>query len=333
MSKGWRLLSFGLFVGLALLMGATGAYAAPTAIAATPIGSATTSASAAATAPLATGHYGVQIGPDDQQGVLVIIVGVTLDMSVKLPARVRIPVPPGSSVAWAGEVLGNNPSGDKPRDYTLGRGEGGAQYAEFTLAESHQGQIDAIASPLTTSNGVVSATATFVQSVPGTSTAFAVRMPVGVTNVKIEPAPLSVPDFNDAGESLYPLGERSLAAGSKLAVTVSYSKVDTQTASGTTSPTLLPFLVIALVLVLVILAVVLAARRGPSGAESEEESDEDLDDESAEESDEGLDQSVDESDEDLDDDSAFEFDEEADGDSPFEFDEGPDTGEKKGPAK
>lgn len=316
MSKGWRLLSLGCVVGLTMLMGASAAYAAPTPIAATPLGSATASPSAAATAPLATGRYGVQIGPDETQGVLVIIVGVTLDMSVKLPARVRIPVPPGSSVAWAGEVLGNDPAADKLRDFTLGRGEGGAEYAELTLSESHQGQIDAVASPLTTSGGVFSAAATFVQSAPGTSTAFAVRMPVGAENVKIEPAPVSPPDFNDAGESLYSLGERSLTAGSKLAVTVSYSKVDTQTASGSTSQTLLPFLVVALVLVLVILAVMVASRRGQSSQESDEESDEELD------------ESVDESGEGFEDDSAFDSDKDLDDDSPFEFDEDPDANTK-----
>lgn len=325
MSKGWRLLSLGLVVGLAMLMGASAAHAAPTALGATPLGSATASSSAAATAPLATGRYGVQIGPDETQGVLVIIVGVTLDMSVKLPARVRIPVPPGSSVAWAGEVLGNDPSADKMREFSLGRGDGGAEYAEFTLSESHQGQIDAVASPLTTNAGTFSAAATFVQSVPSTSTAFAVRMPVGAEKVTIEPAPVSPPDFNDAGESLYSLGERSLTAGSKLAVTVSYSKVDTQTASGGTSQMLLPFLVVALVLVLVILAVVVVSQRGQSSEETDEDFDAD--------SDEGLDESVDESEEDLEDDSAFEFDEDSDGDSPFEFDEDPDPDSKKHPAE
>jgi hypothetical protein len=311
MGKGWRLLSLGLVVGLAMLIGTTAAHAAPTALAATPLGSATASPSAAATAPLATGRYGVQIGPDETQGVLVIIVGVTLDMSVKLPARVRIPVPLGSSVAWAGEVLGNDPSGDKLRDFTLGRGDGGAQYAEFTLSESHQGQIDAVASPLTTSGGVFSAAATFVQSVPSTSTAFAVRMPIGAEKVTIEPAPVSPPDFNDAGESLYSLGEQSLKAGSKLDVTLSYSKVDTQTASGSTSQMLLPFLVVALVLVLVILAVVVTSQRSRSG----EESDEEFDAESGEESDAELGESFDESGEDNDDDSAFEFDEDPDADT------------------
>jgi hypothetical protein len=314
MSKGWRLLSLGLVVGLTMLMGATAAHAAPTAIAATPIGSATTSASAAATAPLATGRFGVQIGPDETQGVLVLIVGVTLDVSVKLPARVRIPVPPGSQVAWAGEVLGNNPSGDKPRDYTLGGGDGGAQYAEFTLTESHQAQIDAIATPLTKSGGVLAGAATYVQSVPSTSTAFAVRMPVGAKDVKIEPAPLGVPDFNDAGESLYTLGEKSLATGSKLAVTVKYSKVDTQSASGTTSPMLLPFLVVALALVLVILAIVLISQRSQSAEQiyDDEESADESDQESDAGLDEEMDESIDESDEDLEDDSPFEFDEDTD---------------------
>lgn len=279
MRRGWRLLALGLMVGALVLSGAAVATAAPTAIAATATGGATPLDSAVASgteAPLATGRFGVQISPDEAQGVLVMIVGVTLDMSVKLPARVRIPVPPGSSVAWAGEVLGNDPSGDKQRDYKLGRGTGGAQYAEFTLTESRQGQIDALANTLTTSGGAISGTANFVQSVPGTATAFAIRMPVGVDNVKIEPAPVSPPQFNSEGESLYSLGERPLKEGAKLSVSVSYSKVISKTASTPTSPMAMLFVVVALVLVLLILAIILVSRRGQSPEADEE--DEALDD-------------------------------------------------------
>jgi hypothetical protein len=320
MRRGWRLLSLSLIVGLAVLSGANAAHGDQTAVGAV-TGSASVAKSAVASgteAPLTTGHYGVQVGPDEGQGVLVVIVGITLDVSVKLPARVRIPVPPGSSVAWAGEVLGNNPAADKQREYTLGRGDGGAQYAEFTLAESHQGQIDVLANTLTTNGSLISATTTFVQSVSSTSTAFAVRMPAGVDNVKITPTPISPPEFNSAGESLYTLGERVLAPGAKLPITLSYSKVTTQTApSGSTSPMTMLFVVVAGALLVVIVAILVIARRGQP-SEVDEESDEDAGDDEVDYEDEGGDaedvEDVEDADEDEGeagdgaDDDAFDFD-------------------------
>ena len=131
-------------------------------------------------APLVSGELGVQVGVDPAQGTVVVIVGVTLGNAAPLPARVRVPVPANSAIVWAGEILGGDPGADPQKEYTLATGEGGGQYAEFTLTGSHQGQIEVNAGVLPTGQSV-SAKTTFVQSTPSNTTAFAVRMPSGAT--------------------------------------------------------------------------------------------------------------------------------------------------------
>lgn len=258
---------------LSILLAATAA--AGHAYAATPINPAAPTAGGSASAsgtpvpsdaPLASGDIAVQVGVDDQQGVLIAIVSVKVPDSVALPVRVRVPVPVGATTQWAGEVLGADPSADPQRDYTLKSGEG-AQYAEFVLSQGHQGQIDTFM-PAVTSGDPISAKATFVQSVPSSVTAFAVRMPAGAGNVRTEPAAVGAPEFNSAGESLYVLPAKNMAAGEKTEISISYTK---GAASSSTAPSgssgWTPLIVLLSGVIVVILAVAASIARRPGGGE------------------------------------------------------------------
>jgi hypothetical protein len=274
---------------------------------------------AATPAPLAQGPFSVQVGPNQdpgQPGKLIVIMSVNLSPDVPLPARVRIPIPPGAMVTWAGEVLGGDVSADPQRTYTLHDGVGGAQYAEFTMTQSRRGQVDTVAGPLTVKGAAVSAQLSFVQSAPSTSTEFAVRIPANASNVKIDPAPSGSPETNSTGESLYYVGTQSLPIGTKLALSISYTQGAASTSKPLASSSSSLLMLLGILLVVLIAIIAFVARHGSSEEESEEDEDED-EDEFAEDEDDEFDDdefAEDEDDDSLDDDESGDEDEEPDED-------------------
>lgn len=239
-----------------------------------------TVASSEATAPVAQGSIGVQVWPGGEPGKTVLTVSIALDQKTPLPARVRIPVPPGTTVIWAGEVLGGDVNDDPARRYTLRDGAGGAQYAEFTLSQSFHGQVDAVAGPLTTEDGSLSARVSFVQAVANTSTRFTVRLPAGASNVKIDPAPPRAPEVNASGESLYTVGDRSLPVGGRLQISVSYTQAGTESSAKSRTPPSAILVVLVIALVVLIAVIVLVARFMPADKGSEGDEDDEGDEDS-----------------------------------------------------
>jgi hypothetical protein len=177
-----------------------------------------------------------------------MIVDVVLDPKVKLPARVRIPVPKGAVVQWAGEILSGDASNDQQREFTIHDGQGGS-YAEFTLTTSRRGQIDAAGIPMTANGNQVSTTVEWVQSVPATSTVFSVRLPAGVSSVAITPAPQGTPQINTAGESLYSLPQQALATGSTTMIKVGYNLTPTGATGAPSTNLTAVYLVLGVLLV------------------------------------------------------------------------------------
>jgi len=209
----------------------------------------------------AGGAIDVQVWP--QGGQTVVITSVEVPATTKLPATVRIPVVPGSTIEWAGEIVGTNVESDIERTYKLVEGEGG-KYAEFTLTTSRHGQIDSVASSLTVSGTMVSTAIDWVQSVSSEDTLFSVRLPAGMSEVKIKPEPEGKPADNGSGETLYTMPAKTLAPGSKTAVTVSYNTVPApvKDPKATSANTIL--LVLGGVLVLAVGALVVVMRRRSS---------------------------------------------------------------------
>lgn len=214
-----------------------------------------------AAAPTAGGPVDVQVWPQD--GQTIVISSVELPATTKLPAIVRIPVIPGSKVEWAGEIVGADASSDLPRDYKLVDGVGG-QYAEFYLTTSRRGQLDSVASSLTVSGTTVSTTVNWIQTVASDETLFSVRLPGGISQVKISPAPQGSPTTNDAGEALYVLPAATLKAGAPTVISLSYSTVPEPVADPAKSSANTLVLVLGGVLVLAVVALILVVRRRAS---------------------------------------------------------------------
>lgn len=257
------------FAAIAIALAALPAAAS----AATVVPVASGSKAATPTAPLATGPFDAQIWPAQDGKVTAAIIDVNIDNKVKLPVRVRIPVPQGAVVQWAGEILGGDPSADPERTFTLHSGAGGGQYAEITLTAAHRGQIDTNGIPMTATGNKISTQVDWIQSVPSTSTIFSVRVPAGVSDIKIDPTPQGTPQVNSAGETLWVLPVATLAPGAPLTITISYNATPT----GATAPPRTNLTVVYILLgVLLVGAVGFAAYlllRSNSGNDGEDDDD------------------------------------------------------------
>lgn len=205
----------------------------------------------------AGGPLDVQIWPQD--GQTVVIASCQLPEGTKLPALVRIPVVPGAKVEWAGEIFGADAANDIPREYRLVDGVGG-QYAEFYLTKSLHGQLDSVAATLGVSGTTISTAVDWVQSVESSETVFSVRLPAGLSDVKITPTPEGEPVANDSGEQLFALPSQVIPAGGTQKVTFSYSTVPA--AESGTGPSATAIIVaLSAVLAVAVIALVVVTRR------------------------------------------------------------------------
>lgn len=214
-------------------------------------------------APLVPATLGVQIWPGAEAGVTAVLISVEVSSGVQLPARVRVPLPTGYELGWAGEISATGGE-DVQRDVTIGEGEGG-QYVEFVLSGSRFGQIDTSGKLFDEESGRFKAELGYVQTVESESVVFTVRMPANASDVAMGPEPERVVDTNEDGDKLYLLGEGSPKIGETQYVSITYglkaaSKKDNGSLTGP---------LIAALAVLVIIAIALVAallRRGREDA-------------------------------------------------------------------
>jgi len=226
---------------------------------------------AALAAPVASWEsISLNVGSSSNESVL-IVAGV-LPESAKLPATVELAVPTGSTLQWAGELLGGDAADDLEVATTTSQRDGQDIYT-FTLTKSRNAQIEvASASPVTV-NGDVS-TVTFSQSawadVP--SAGVAIQIPVS--------ARLTEPATTTAGLTAGPTGYQyyqqeftKVKKGDPLAVSFSYTLGTTSPGAATTSGTggpLVPIILVAIALALGAGLVIGVRRKLNGGAKVEE---------------------------------------------------------------
>jgi hypothetical protein len=255
---------------IAMLLFAAPALGAGSATSPSP--SASTSGTKTSSAPVqasAGGPCDVQFWPG-QEGQTVVITVVEVPAETKLPAVVRIPVVPGTTVQWAGEIIGQDASQDIQQQFKLVDGVGG-QFAEFTLTKSTRGQIDSIGFPLKISGDMVSVNLDWVQTTSAPLTAISVRLPANVSKVQISPKPAGDPVTNAVGESLYTLNPKAFKPGEKQPVAISYSTTPVPVKQpGSAATPILIGLGIALVVVVIGLFVLLSRQNSAASSTDEE---------------------------------------------------------------
>ena len=209
-----------------------------------------------------TARTAVQFWPEGEPTSTVIIVTLELPDDTPLPATVRLPVPAGTTITWAGEIMGGSIENDLPRPFQLVEGTGG-QSVEFTLEQTRTAQYDATYVPVVAENGQYDARLDWTQTEPTEDVQFNVRMPGTVTDIVIEPAPAGEPDANAFGERLYKLSPITIAPGENAAVTVAYARPELGDSGGSTFDERLPWLlgILGVAVVALLIAAVMSARR------------------------------------------------------------------------
>lgn len=225
-------------------------------------------AGAFAAAPVASGPVEVQVWPGEVSGGAVVIISTRLDESVRLPATVRLPLPEGLNVDWAGEIAPSNPASDVARAFTTGRVNGG-RYVQFEVSEYREAQVDLSALPITTQGDISRVSMRYVQSTPSTETGFSVRIPAGYELKDSVPRSVGKPAVNVTGESLHALETQSLKLGEGLDVAVEY-RVKAPVTPASRADRLLIALAIAVVVVTAVLAVVVVRGRSAGVRAGEE---------------------------------------------------------------
>jgi hypothetical protein len=211
-----------------------------------------------------TSRYAVQFWPEGDPQGSILIVSLTLPEGTPLPATVRLPLPAGAQITWAGEIIGGDISNDILRPHTFVEGAGG-QSIELTLEETLSAQYDASYVPLEVSGGDYDITLDWVQTEPAEATDFAVRLPGTVTDISLDPVPVGDPQTNPAGERLYTLSPVTLAPGQAQTVRVSYSRPELA-GSGSGVEGIMPWLLAALAAAVIALAAaIVVSRRKKSG--------------------------------------------------------------------
>lgn len=254
-------------LALASIAGPLAAFAAPQPAAST---------ASASVPPAPKGQLEVQLWPSSVSSLLVV--SLKLPDTATLPARVRMPLPEGAQVTWAGEIIGTDATRDISRSFTIVDTSGG-RAIEFIAEKARALQYEADLPLPTVAGGQVMATMKWVQTTDALGVNPAVKTPAGATAVQITPAPAEQPRTNSAGEALYTLPQQSPALGGGFTLQVAFkqgiagSASTTSTAQGA-GPIPLYALVVIL-LVVVVAVVVWALRAGATFPAAGDDGDED----------------------------------------------------------
>jgi len=157
---------------------------------------------------------------DEQSGSILLVSGL-LPEGTKLPAQVELPVPAGSTLQWAGEVLGG-PTDQDPAVETTVVSRDGVDVHSFTMTKGPRGQVEVVVPPTAVFDGSAYSAAlkwTSIQDVP--TVHLSVGLPQGATvtspaeGAKLEPA--------DGGNSYYTREVEQVKAGEPLELAFAYT--------------------------------------------------------------------------------------------------------------
>lgn len=169
--------------------------------------------------------YSVQLWPEGDPGnpdYVLLIASMQIPEDVPLPTTVRLPLPDGATVGWAGEVMGSGPENDIAREATISVSAEGTSVV-FTVSESRDVQYDAVWVPLASEpDGTYYATLRWIQSEPAELVAFSVRLPPLAGSVEFDPEAVGQPQVNEVGESLHTLPSAPLAPGESHVINIRY---------------------------------------------------------------------------------------------------------------
>jgi len=206
---------------------------------------------AALAAPVATWEsVSLNVG-SGADGSVLIVAGVLPD-ATKLPATVELAAPTGSTLQWAGEILGGDASADIEVATTKSQRDGQDIYT-FTLTKSRNAQLEVTTqSPIAVNGDVYTVTFSQPAWTDVRSAGVAIQIPVS--------ARLTEPATETAGLAAGPTGFQyyqqeftGVKKGDPLAVSFSYTLAASTPGAATTTGTggpLVPIVLVAIALAL-----------------------------------------------------------------------------------
>jgi len=162
----------------------------------------------------------VQLSPASSSALL-LLESVEYAPETPLPIPVKMAIPKGARVSWAGEILGGDVSKDITASYKVNPKKDYDEVA-FTLSKARSAQVEADWSGVTSKNGTSQIKLAWVQRYPAEKVDFGFKAPAQDSVVKMTPAWRNTGRDGD-GVPFYVTEAMSLPVGKKLDVTVSYT--------------------------------------------------------------------------------------------------------------
>ncbi|MHB9002919.1 MAG: heavy-metal-associated domain-containing protein [Coriobacteriia bacterium] len=212
----------------------------------------------------------IQVDPTDAAGALYIVTA-TLPAGTPLPATVRLSMPQGATVAWAGEVLGGPLEDDPTVQPVIEHGDNGYDVVSLTLSKALRGQLELTVPGLLVQDGTSRLLRVGYAPVDAVGAiSIAALVPAGgIIETATPGATRSAGPSNGTIISL----EASGAAGREVALDVRYSQTAppaTATTGGSNSTVLI---VIALVAAAFVVMIVAANKRVKRTSDDDDDED------------------------------------------------------------
>lgn len=234
-------------------------------------------------------EYQLQYQPTGDANGAILIVSALVDPQLPLPVTISVPAPHGSTLLWAGEILGGDPLQDPARETAVEQ-VGDMDVYTFTVEQSYTAQLELQLPATSVSGSTVSASVDWTNPGETALVTASVIVEAGAEDVTTEPELSGSVQTNDAGQSLYPLAGVQLGTDQVYSIDVEWTR--TQGGGGgngqaTGSSPVLWILLLALTGAVVALVIVVARERtrarrravmaesGVADRESDRESDRD----------------------------------------------------------
>lgn len=202
-------------------------------------------------------EYQLQYAPAGAGAGSLLIVSALLDPQTPLPATVTVPVPAGSVMLWAGEILGGAPADDPSREVTM-ETVGDMDVYTLTLEQTYTAQLEIELPAATIDGNRLSSSVTWTNPGEEVLVTAAVIAEPGADDIEITPEVAGEVQTNDLGEKLHPLTGTRVAQGDEYAITAEWTRgsasADTPTGSSRVVPALLGALVVAIIALVVVIA-------------------------------------------------------------------------------
>lgn len=213
-------------------------------------------------------EYQIQFSPAGGPSGALAVVNVVLDSAEPLPQTVKVPVPHGATLLWAGEILGGAPTDDPARETTVEQ-VGDMDVYTMTLEKVYVGQLEIALAPARVEGDRLTSGMTWTNPGEEVQLTASVVAESGASDIQLTPPRSGDVQANEAGETLHPLERRRVAPGESYVIEASWVRGAASTPAGESGGSgMLPYLLGIFVVAVLLLVVVIVRERTKARAGS-----------------------------------------------------------------